>query len=186
MTKRSLDQILVIDVESTCWLDHKPPRGQRAEVIEVGVCCLSVTKGRVSRDSIICRPQHSKVSTYCESLTGHTQEEVDGGILFGAACMTLQTKFMSRSRTWGSWGLFDRFMLDRQCRCDGVEHPMSGNHINIKNLFSLWRGMKEEVGLTDALRIMRWDFAGQQHVGRDDAWNAARVLASILWGGESR
>lgn len=186
MAKHSLDQILVVDIEATCWTGKVAPHGQKTEIIEIGVCRLDVSKGRVSRDSLMCRTQLSSVSPFCTSLTGHTQEDVDAGTSFATACVLLQSRYSSRTRSWSSWGLYDRFMLDRQVRRDGVEHPMSGNHINIKNLFSLWRGMREEVGLADALRIMRWDFAGRPHLGRDDAWNAARVLGSILWGGESR
>ena len=36
MAKR-LDQILVIDVESTCWAGAQP-EGQVSEIIEIGVC----------------------------------------------------------------------------------------------------------------------------------------------------
>jgi len=186
MTKRALDQVLVVDVEATCWDDHRPPHGQRTEIIEIGICCLDVKHGRISRTSLICRPQCSTISDFCTSLTGYVQSDVADASSFSAQCAVLQSKFKSRSRTWASWGIYDRDMMQRQTQRDGVEHPMSSNHINIKNLFSLWRGMKEEVGLTDALRIMRWDFAGKQHVGRDDAWNAARVLSAILWGSESR
>jgi hypothetical protein len=34
---RQLDQILVIDVESTCW-QGKTPAGQVSGIIEIGVC----------------------------------------------------------------------------------------------------------------------------------------------------
>ncbi len=186
MPKRSLDQILVIDVESTCWSNHRPPAGQHTEIIEIGICCLDVVRGRISRTSLICRPQCSTVSKFCTSLTGYVQSDVDDASSFSSQCAALQSKFKSRTRTWASWGAYDRDMFIRQTKRDAVENPMSGNHINIKNLFSLWRGMKVEVGLSDALRIMHWDFAGQQHVGRDDAWNAARLLSAILWGSESR
>lgn len=38
---RKLDQILVIDVESTCW-DGPTPDGQSSEIIEIGVCTVDV------------------------------------------------------------------------------------------------------------------------------------------------
>ena len=36
-----LDQILVVDVESTCW-DGPPPEGEESEIIEVGLCMVEV------------------------------------------------------------------------------------------------------------------------------------------------
>ncbi len=186
MTKYNLDMILVVDIEASCWSDREVPQGQQTEIIEIGICCLDVRRGRISRDSLLCKPRRSKISNFCTQLTGHTQEDFDHVPEFPAQCGILKDKYKSRTRSWSSWGLYDRFMLDRQLRRDNVEHPMSGNHINTKNLFSLWRGMSNEVGLMDALRIMHWSFEGTPHSGRDDAWNAARLLSAILWGSESR
>ncbi len=36
-----LDQIIVIDVESTCWED-RPPENDASEIIEVGICVVNV------------------------------------------------------------------------------------------------------------------------------------------------
>ncbi|MCB9131481.1 MAG: hypothetical protein H6647_11155 [Anaerolineales bacterium] len=53
---RKLDNILVIDVEATCW-QGDPPRGQSSEIIEVGLCLLDVAGlARVERRSILVRP----------------------------------------------------------------------------------------------------------------------------------
>jgi inhibitor of KinA sporulation pathway (predicted exonuclease) len=38
---RRLDQILVVDVESTCW-EGEPPDGQEPEIIEIGLCVRAV------------------------------------------------------------------------------------------------------------------------------------------------
>ena len=40
-----LDQILVIDLEATCW-EGEPPEGQEHETIEMGICILDVATGR--------------------------------------------------------------------------------------------------------------------------------------------
>ena len=53
---RLLDQILVVDVESTCW-DGQPPPDQISEIIEIGLCAVDVaTLTRVERRSILVRP----------------------------------------------------------------------------------------------------------------------------------
>jgi inhibitor of KinA sporulation pathway (predicted exonuclease) len=41
MIAKRLDQILVVDVESTCWAGA-PPTGQISEIIEIGVCPVDV------------------------------------------------------------------------------------------------------------------------------------------------
>ena len=38
---RSLDVILVVDVESACW-EAEPPEGQVSEIIEIGLCTVDV------------------------------------------------------------------------------------------------------------------------------------------------
>ena len=47
---RKLDQILVIDVEATCW-EGNPPPGQTSEIIEIGLCVLDVP-------TLTARPAH--------------------------------------------------------------------------------------------------------------------------------
>jgi inhibitor of KinA sporulation pathway (predicted exonuclease) len=59
---KKLDQIIVIDVESTCWQDT-PPVGQESEIIEIGVCTVDVASGkRLEKESILVKPERSKVS----------------------------------------------------------------------------------------------------------------------------
>jgi hypothetical protein len=74
---RALDQIIVVDVESTCW-EGPPPNGEESEIIEIGLCTLNIADGaRLDRRSIIVRPERSRVSAYCMQLTSITQSQVD-------------------------------------------------------------------------------------------------------------
>ena len=66
---RSLDVILVVDVESTCW-DGDPPPGQTSEIIEIGICPIDVgTLERVEKRSVLVKPVQSEISEFCTSLT---------------------------------------------------------------------------------------------------------------------
>lgn len=68
MAKR-LDQMLVIDVEATCW-EHGPPVGEESEIIELGLCPLDLATGeRLHTRSILVRPERSTVSAVCTQLT---------------------------------------------------------------------------------------------------------------------
>lgn len=86
-----LDAILVVDVESTSWQGDPPP-GQITEIIEIGLCVVSVRAlERVERRSILVRPARSTVSAYCTQLTTLTQADVDAGVSLADACQTLIT-----------------------------------------------------------------------------------------------
>ncbi|MEC8569588.1 MAG: DNA polymerase III, partial [Planctomycetota bacterium] len=53
---KSLDQILVIDIESTCWEGGFSPPGQVSEIIEIGLCLVDVASlERLERRSIMVR-----------------------------------------------------------------------------------------------------------------------------------
>ena len=55
MPKRWLDQVLIVDVEATCW-DGPVPEGQESEIIEIGLCLMETAAGkRHSKRNILIR-----------------------------------------------------------------------------------------------------------------------------------
>lgn len=44
---KTLDKILVVDVEAKCW-DGSTPDGMENDIIEIGVCLLDVHTGELS------------------------------------------------------------------------------------------------------------------------------------------
>jgi inhibitor of KinA sporulation pathway (predicted exonuclease) len=179
MAKR-LDHILVIDVEATCW-DGAPPPGQENEIIEIGICTVDVRqRRREGRESILVRPQRSRVSPFCTQLTTLTQADVDEGVSFEEACQLLCRKYHCDQRTWASFGDYDRNQFDRQCRAFGIRYPFGPTHLNVKNLLALCRGLHHEVGMDAALEMLGLPLEGTHHRGGDDAWNIAAVLLALL------
>jgi inhibitor of KinA sporulation pathway (predicted exonuclease) len=175
-----LDQILVIDLESTCWYED-PPQGQDPEIIEIGLCVLDVATGRrLDNPSILVRPERSKVSEYCTILTTLTQEEVDAGISLREACHILQEKYHSKQRIWASYGNYDRKQFEHDCQVHGTDYPFGDGHINVKSLFALVHSLPHEVPLDEAMDMLGWPLEGTHHRGGDDAWNIARILGSLL------
>src|SRR5690242_16971374 len=113
MPRRLLDQILIIDVEATCW-DGPTPQGQESEIIEIGLCLLETATGRRhSKRSILICPERSTISPFCTQLTGLTQEQVQQGISFTDACALLQIEYQSHQRIWASYGDSDRQRFER-------------------------------------------------------------------------
>ncbi len=175
-----LDEILVIDVEATCWPDEPPP-GEEAEIIEIGICLLDVaTAERTLKASLIVRPEHSTVSEYCRVLTTLSQEDVDAGMPLREACRTLREVYHSAERLWASYGDYDRKKIQRECRAKKIEYPFGDAHLNVKNLFAIVQRLPREVPLDVALNLLGFPLEGTYHRGDADAWNIARVLGHLL------
>ncbi len=177
---RLLDEILIIDLEATCWRDDPPP-GESSEIIEIGLCVLNLkTLERTHKRSLLVRPERSAVSEFCTELTTLTQAEVDAGMTLAEACRILQDTYLSRRRTWASFGDYDRRMLQRCCEQSGIPFPMGRTHLNVKNLHALVYGLESEEELVSTLARHGHSLVGTHHRGHDDAWNIALVLAEIL------
>jgi inhibitor of KinA sporulation pathway (predicted exonuclease) len=177
---RRLDEIVVIDVESTCWAEA-PPVGQESEIIEIGVCTLDVATGvRRTRESILVAPERSTVSEFCTGLTTLTQEQVEGGGSLADACRLLKRRYLTKDRIWASWGDYDRRQFERQCQSPGVGYPFGPGHLNVKTLFAAVRALPHEVGMDAALHHLGLPLEGTHHRGVDDAWNIAGILSVLL------
>ena len=180
MAKRLLDQLLIVDIEATCW-EGLPPTGQESEIIEIGICTLDIASGdRLQKQSILVRPERSTVSPFCTQLTTLTQEQVEQGISFAEACTLLKELYLSQQRVWASYGEYDRQQFERQCRSRALSYPFGPRHINIKVLFALLHALPREVGLAEALHIARLPLEGTHHRGDDDAWNIAALFGTLL------
>ncbi|NLF10202.1 MAG: exonuclease domain-containing protein [Anaerolineaceae bacterium] len=175
-----LDQILVIDLETTCWRGD-PPAGQQSEIIEIGLCRLDVDSlQRLETRSIIVRPVESEVSEFCTELTTLTPADVARGISLREACRILRDEYAAEERLWASFGDYDRKKFERECRSKAVAYPFGDAHLNVKNLFAVVHRLPQEVELDKVLAMLGWEMEGTYHRGDSDAWNIARVLAHIL------
>ncbi|MEV6769115.1 3'-5' exonuclease [Nocardia sp. NPDC051030] len=170
----------VVDVEATCWERANPP-DQPNEIIEIGLCVLDThTLERVSKHSILVRPDRSEVSEFCTALTTLTPEQVATGISFAEACTLLRTEFDADSRPWASWGDYDRKQFERQCAATGVPYPFGSTHTNAKTTFSAARNTTHRFGMAGALKETGLPLEGTHHRGDDDAWNIAALIIDMM------
>jgi inhibitor of KinA sporulation pathway (predicted exonuclease) len=175
------DQILVIDIEATCWQGSIPPAGQASDVIEIGLCPLDVgTLTRLDKRSILIRPERSTVSPFCTQLTTLTQEQVNAGVTFAEACAILEGEYRSAELVWASYGDYDRKQIARQCGETGVRYPFGPTHLNVKEMFAKVRKLPHKVGMAQAVKMCGRTLEGTHHRGHDDAWNIAGVLVEVL------
>jgi inhibitor of KinA sporulation pathway (predicted exonuclease) len=177
---KKLDQIIVVDVEATCW-EGEPPEGQESEIIEIGICPIDVATGeRLGKRCILVKPEKSTVSDFCTTLTTLTQKDVEKGIAFEEACRILKKEYRTKHRTWASYGDYDRRQFERQCLSLNINYPFGATHINVKNLFAIAWKLPREVGMAEALKILGLGLEGIHHRGEDDAWNIACILSKLL------
>jgi inhibitor of KinA sporulation pathway (predicted exonuclease) len=180
LAKKLLDQVLIVDVEATCW-DGPALDDQESEIIEIGLCTIDVASAeRLEKRSILVKPKRSRVSPFCTQLTTLTQPMVDHGVSFMRACTILRQEYASKERVWASYGDYDRRIFERQCREFQVEYSFGVRHLNIKTLFALVHASHYEPGMAEALRIMNLPLEGTHHRGGDDAWNIGAIFIGLL------
>jgi inhibitor of KinA sporulation pathway (predicted exonuclease) len=182
MSRRKLDKIIFIDLEATCWASVEEQGDQVSEIIEIGACMLDLKTGLPERKkSYLIRPRHSTISNFCTELTSITPELIKSqGIPFGDAVNKLKKDFGPTTRTWASWGYYDKAEIERECVRHNIPYPMGRNHINAKNLYALKHGLSNELGMIAALQHAGIPHEGTHHRGDDDAWNCAKLLWTVL------
>lgn len=175
------DQLVIVDIEATCWENNQNPPGQQSEIIEIGVCTLDLTTGEMgTARSVLVRPARSKVSNFCTQLTTLTQAQVEQGVTFAEACQILKEEYATQARVWGSWGKYDQRMFEEQCASFLVEYPFSQQYINLKQLFKKQYDLQRPIGMEKALEMLQLPLLGTHHRGDDDARNIARITGEML------
>ena len=178
---RKLDKIYIVDVEATCWKE-KPPDGQISEIIQVGIVEFNLASGSISaKIGYNIRPQYSEVSEFCTELTGITAEELEGEKNFSQVYDMIKERFPHlKNYTWASYGDYDRKHFKGMSDLHKRPYLFGRTHINIKNLFALKWGLKKELGMRKALRILNKELVGQHHNALDDALNITAIFKACF------
>lgn len=179
------DEILVVDLETTCFEDQRPETV--TDIIEIGVAHLDVERLTVVKNwGIFVKNGRTMVTPYCTNLNGITQEQLNlHGLPIQEALRTLEVE-ESRARTWASWGNFDRKKLEMDTHDMMLRYPMSPRHINVKTLFTILYNRPKEPGMDEAIQWLHdnvsphWQLKGRHHSGKDDANNIALILAHLI------
>jgi len=175
------NEVVVIDLEATCWKSRTETAANTSEVIEVGVCVLDVTTGEISKpNGIIVKPTVSTISPFCEQLTGITQEMVDGGVTFDSAMKILVNEYNVNDRVVAAYGNYDRNKLKQECQRYGVPFPIVQSYLNVSALATLKLKAGKRLGLDQACEMFGLPFEGRLHRGVDDALMIAKVLWEII------
>lgn len=147
--------LLILDCKTAVWENSAAqPTGQTNEIICIDLALIDTVKNEIKeQEKILVQPTKAKISPYCYKLYGISQSEIDSkGISFQEAYRKLRIYYMSRDRFWGSWGGYEKYILEKQYKLSGgLETLFTCPHFNIQHYFTLMTGNKEEPFLTDAL-----------------------------------
>ena len=171
-------QILVIDLEATCW--KSPHEAWNQEVLEIGITPIEL-KSRMLQESesIIVIPTTGDISDYCIELTGITDDVVlQRGISFRESMKLLNDEYSVGKNMWASWGKFDDKLIANQCLREQVGYPFSPLHLNVKALFVAKFGFS--CSIKKAAEFLEIPFEGRWHSGKDDSRNTARILLQLI------
>ncbi|GGJ31562.1 3'-5' exonuclease [Deinococcus roseus] len=181
-----MKNILIIDVESTCW-QGKIPAGMSSEVIELGYAILQEGEGVLEWGSFLIPPRHSEISAFCTELTTISPETfvLEAEKVVQRSDLLEQLNALTRrhgwhnfkSCQWGSWGDYDFKML---VKTFGEQELRKDHHLNIKQQHAAERGLPKALGMGQALRFENLELQGTHHRGGDDAFNIARIARKVL------
>jgi inhibitor of KinA sporulation pathway (predicted exonuclease) len=174
-------EVIVIDLEATCWETVEETALNTSEIIEIGVCVLDVQTGDIRNPKgLIIKPRKSKISLFCEQLTSISQEMVDAGMSFERAIKLLQLEYGVSRRIMAAYGNYDQNMLKKECERRDVKPTFGPTYLNISAMAALKLKVNKRLGLEEALAGFGLKFEGRPHRGVDDAVMAAKVLWEII------
>lgn len=174
--------LLVLDCKTALWeTAKKRPFDQTNEIIAIDVAVVDTAKNSIiEQETVYVRPKKAKVSAYCESIFGITQNQLDiSGIPFDEAYRKLRIHYMSRDRLWGSWGRLDQYTLDAQCKSIEIETLFTTSHLDLQHLSSLMIGLSGEtkyLSLDEAIKYC------ELKRSKNDAVDAANIFMRMAKG----
>ena len=183
MARKDLSEIVVMDLEATCWKSKEEQGTQTQEIIEIGLSLLPVdTLIPVKIPPIIVKPKYSTVSKFCTDLTSLTQEDVDKGMDLYDAFSKIWEEYRTGERWVCCWGAWDFEQIKRECYQRDLRNPISDLRTDVKSYYTIIKGLSRGVSMMTALEQLDIKHEGIHHRGNDDAYNIAKIFSKLLKG----
>ncbi|XP_022246040.1 3'-5' exoribonuclease 1-like [Limulus polyphemus] len=179
--------LCVIDFEATCEGAKVPDYPH--EIIEFPAVLVDTRqKAIVDTFHEYCKPSlNPQLSEFCRSLTGISQETIDGADTFPEVLQKFENWLKDKGlgsdysfcvATDGPWDM-GRF-LHLQCQFCQIPFPRWGKKwVNIRKAYTNFYKTKS-YSLVPMLELLGLKFEGQQHCGFDDARNISRIAICML------
>ncbi|TCS92066.1 3'-5' exonuclease [Hazenella coriacea] len=177
-----MTQLLIIDLESTCYEKTKQPPYFFSEIIEFGAVVFDVnTLKQVEGYQTFVRPTlFPQLSPFCKSLTTITQEQVETGKSIETAITELNELSRRTKSIFSSWGFYDQRQTMAVCRRFQLKYPFLPQHINLKQAHKEFYQLKRPLGMKQALQYLSLNLSGTHHRGIDDAKNIAKIANQMI------
>src|SRR5262245_436880 len=165
-----------MDVEATCWKDIW---NRRKETIEIGA--VRWLRGQPAAEwpefqTFVKPVAIPRLSRFCQSLTGITQEDVDRAPLFPKALHDFLEWTQPLDRVvLASWSTYDLWQLDLDLELHKLP-KMTLPHLDVKKLATRLIGGKSLEKTAEELGVP----IGGRHRAIDDARKTARILDRLL------
>lgn len=170
--------LFVVDIECTC---GPGVTKDLQEIIEIGGVRVDPVSFEIKDEfSTLIQPKLTKISPFCERLTGISQDMVNTGLGYFGCAMYILEKWMSGPMIFCSWGEYDRTQFKEQAERNEDALPPFAGFINLKAAFSSAEGVKRQYGLSGALARKGLEFIGTPHRALADAKNTARLVPYCL------
>ena len=171
-----VEQIIVFDLEATCFRLHKPPP---QEIIEIGAVKINRDGEEISRFHCHVKPVIApKLSRFCRKLTGISQVQVERADEFIYVIDEFEDWIneTSKEAVLTSWGRYDFNQLHLESKRN--DHILQRNykHFPLNEQHAKIAGTNQPIGLANALKLCNLEFEGDPHGALDDAINAARIF----------
>lgn len=178
---------VVIDFEATC--QENNPVDFKYEIIEFPAILIHTETLKIVDvfHSYVKPVIHPKLTAFCTSLTGITQDQVDKAPIFTQVLSLFENWLKSHGLlfcqkfivTDGPWDM-GRFLF-LQCKISGLKYPAYAKEwTNVRRIFRNFYKYHQGGTLEDMIRFVGLTFEGDPHRGLDDAYNIARMFLHLL------
>lgn len=177
-----MKNLLIVDLEATCFPRGEEPAGFVSEIIEIGALVFDTAARRITRElqTFVGPALFPALSPYCVQLTGIQQADVDGDLPLEQALSRLTALYTPAVTVFSSWGFYDQRQIERECARRGIPYPFAKDHISLKHNHASFYGLKHPLGMDAALAYHHLPLLGRHHRALDDARNIAAIAARML------
>nr|CAD7596608.1 unnamed protein product [Timema genevievae] len=202
---QQFDYLIVIDFESTCW-EGEQGGWKQPEIIEFPAVLLNVHTGQLEQEfqQYVCPIENQKLSEFCKSLTGITQQQVDDGVPL-STCLLLFSRWINTIKqntnmifhgnstqksenerlctfvTWSDWDLAT--CLHNECRRKQISKlDILNQWVDLRATYKQLYNRRPQ-GLRGALSELGINFEGREHSGLCDARNTAHLAWRMVQDG---
>lgn len=179
--------LLILDFEANCVEEGKL---DCQEIIEFPVVPVDVSSMTIQHEKTFhyyIKPTvHKKITPFCTSLTGITQETVDKGVELKEALAKFDTWMQDNNynaedciiMTCGAWDL--NTCLRAEANYKKIDLPaVLKQFVNVKMIYGAHFPSKK-IGMVGMLESLKLKLEGKHHSGIDDTKNIAKIVVELL------